>query len=209
MPRNRRPNSEKSKPIAFLVRHPETEVADLHIFVSWMDVDLSDEGKEQMQEVVDLLNEYDIREIYSSPLKRCVLFAEKYADGRPVLQHRSLLPWNRGILTGISQDQGEDALNLFLEHPDVRIPQGESRIECEDRLTEFFEPALKQAEKRPCVFFTHHSVIDVLNSLVEGKRRTKLENLVKPAGVVAVYLDGDGYRLEAIHNADEGQAGLS
>lgn len=193
-----------SKPIAFLVRHGECELSDSGVFVSWTDVPLTAKGKKQAKEAADILDEYDIKYIFSSPLDRSIETARIYAgEGTYIMQERALLPWNRGILTGCLESEAEDLLQLIMENPDVHVPHGESRREAEKRIGDFFTHSLDIAEKYPSAFFTHHSVIDVLNCLLKGKRNAKIVNLVKPGGIVAVYVDGEGYRLDAIHNADE------
>jgi broad specificity phosphatase PhoE len=196
-----------SKPIAFLIRHGEDTLSSAKIFVSWIDAPLTDKGREQAAETFKVLDEYDIELVYSSPLQRSLWMAEEYAGAKFVKQTRALLPLNRGILTGSLQSVSDPALKLFRQHRDVAIPYGESRVECEKRLTDFFMPALAEAEHETTAFFTHHSVIDSLNAICKGVHTIEIENLVKPAGVVAVYIDGDGYRLEAIHNADTNDGG--
>lgn len=192
-----------SKPIAFLIRHGEDTLSDSGVFVSWTDVPLTSIGFEQAEDAADILEKYDIKYIYASPLVRAIQTAETFADKKHVQQDRALLPWNRGILTGCLEEEAEDLLKLIMENPDVHVPHGESRREVEKRIGDFFTPALDLAEQYPTAFFTHHSVIDVLNCLLKGKRNAKIVNLVKPGGIVAVYVDGEGYRLDAIHNADE------
>lgn len=200
----------ESEPCAFLVRHGKDTLSDTGIFVSWIDAPLTSEGKEQAEKVADFLSDYDIKRIYSSPLQRCVVMAQMYADeGVDIVQHRGLLPLNRGILTGTLEELGKPALDLFLKNPDIAIPYGESRTQAERRIESFFNPALSHAESEMTVFFTHHSVIDILNCLLKGERPAEPENLVKPGGIVGVYVDGDGYRLEALLNEDEGQKGIS
>ena len=196
-----------SKPIGFLVRHGETVARDRGIFISWIDYPLDEEGKEQAQEAVDFLSDYEIENVYSSPLQRCVYAAKLL--GKPFQQDRGLLPWNRGILTGISEEDGKSALKLFSSNPSVAIPYGESRIDCEKRLSEFFIPALERAESSTTAFFCHHSVIDVLNCLLKGERTQEPQNLVKTGGIVGIYVDGDGYRLEAMFREDDSEQGMS
>jgi broad specificity phosphatase PhoE len=195
------------KPIAFLVRHGETVARDRKIFISWIDFPLDTEGEQQAKDAIDFLSDYEIKTVYSSPLQRAVYGA--LLLNKPVQQDRGLLPWNRGILTGISEEDGNDALKLFLDNPSVAIPYGESRTACEKRLTEFFTPALERSESTTTAFFTHHSVIDVLNCLLTGERTKEPKNLVKTGGVVAVYIDGDGYRLEPVLRPDNDNSGLS
>jgi broad specificity phosphatase PhoE len=196
------PNSPRqSNPIAFLIRHGLDTLSDSGVFVSWTDVDLNEEGVKQASVVYDFLSDYDIQQVYSSPLIRCVTMALML--GKPIQQERSLLPWNRGVLTGTLEEEGKDTLKLYMQNPKVKIPLGESRLDCENRLEKFFIRALADAEEKMAAFFTHHSVIDVLNSLLKGERNDEPENLVKPGGVVAVFVDGDGYRLEPVLNVDE------
>lgn len=199
--------ARNDKPIGFLLRHGEVEGADKKIFVSWIDVELSETGKQQAQDAVNFISDYDIKDVYSSPLQRCVYAAKLLSDD--IQQERGLLPWNRGILTGIPEEDGNEALELFLDNPSVRIPFGESRRDCEHRLTDFFTPALERAEKRTAVFFTHHSVIDVLNCLLTGERTKKPKNLVKTGGVVAIYVKDDGYELKPVLRPDDNQQGIS
>lgn len=179
--------------------------------MGWIDVELTSEGMDQGKKAAELLDEYDIQKVYCSPLKRCVDMAQIYTayNAKPIMQDRGLLPFNRGILTGTSSEAGKPALKLFLENPDVQIPYGESRLQAEQRIEGFFHGTLKDAESKTTAFFTHHSVIDMLNDICQGKRTPEPKNLVKPGGVVAVYVDGDGYRLEPILNADDSSATIS
>ena len=199
------------EPIAFLVRHGEDEFSDAGINVSWIDAALTDKGRKQAEDAFEILDNYDIEKIYSSPLQRTFWMAEQFAKKSGIgefAQHRGLLPWNRGIFTGIRQETTKEVLEMFIKNPKLRIPQGESRVDCEDRLESFFVPALKEAEKSTTVFFTHHSVIDVLNCLLEGKRSEEIRNLVKTGGIVAIYVDGDGYRMNAIFREDQTPEGV-
>jgi broad specificity phosphatase PhoE len=190
------------KPIAILVRHPEVDPKYKGMFVSWTDVAISEAGEHQAKETLAFIEaNFDIKRVYSSPLKRALFFAETL--GLPVAQERALLPWNRGVLTGLAESEAKDTLKLYMQNPDIRIPMGESRNECEERLEGFYGPAFKEAEREFSAFFTHHSNIDVLNGLVLGKHHGEPVNLVKTAGVVAVYVDGDGYRLEPVYRADD------
>lgn len=202
---------KRVEPIAYLARHGDTELSDKNIIISRTDVEPNDEGTEQGQRVVEFLSDRDIEDIYSSPLRRCVMIAEKLADGRPVMQHRGLLPWDRGVLTGVLSEEAEDLIKLLLVNPAVRIPHGESRLEAEGRIWDFFDGALKKAEKRKRIaaFFTHHTVIDFLSCLILGERLDDPPNVVEVGGVAAIYVDGEGYAMEPILNAAENTIAVS
>lgn len=190
----------KSEPIALLCRHGSTKYKDDGIIMSRTDVPPDEEAEEQGAEQEKLLAKYDIQVVYSSPLVRCVIPARKFAAGRQVIQDRGLLPWDRGVLTGVLADEAKPIMDLLVANPDVRIPHGESRRMAEQRIMDFFTPALDKAEKEQAVFFTHHTVIDLLNSCMKGERDGDPGNVVEVGGVAAVFVDGDGYRMEALLN---------
>ena len=197
-------NSPQSDaPICFLVRHGDVTLEDADIIVSRADLPLSSEGEQQTKAAIDFLADFDIKDVYSSPLIRCLTMAREFAGDREVKQERALLPWSRGILTGISKDAADPLIKLLLVNPTVVIPMGESRQECEERINEFFVPALDHAEVRTAVFFTHHTVIDFLSYLIAGERPDDPPNIVEVGGIAAVYVDGDGYRMEALLNASK------
>ena len=189
-----------SKPIALLARHGDTTLSDDGIIISRTDVMPNPEGDAQMDEQLEFLGDYDGGDtvIHSSPLVRCIIPATKFANGRPVLQNRGLLPWDRGVLTGVLSDEAKPLMNLLVVNPDVKIPHGESRRDAEKRIHEFFADALSDAESKFAVFFTHHTVIDLLNGMFEGETVGDPKNIVEVGGVAAVFVDGDGYRMEAV-----------
>ena len=196
-----------SKPIAYLVRHGAVQLEDAEVIVSRTDLPSNLEGEKQDDTVLDFLEDLDdIEVIYSSPLIRCLDTANEFAKGKPVLQERGLLPWARGVLTGTPKSEAEDVIKLLLVNPTVAIPMGESRLDCERRIMDFFTPALDKAERDTAVFFTHHTVIDFLDYLLKGERPDDPPNILDVGGVAAVYIDGDGYRIEAVLNGVESES---
>jgi broad specificity phosphatase PhoE len=202
-------SSRKSEPIAYLLRHGDTLLSDKGIIISRTDVEPNKEGRKQSKKALAFLEDKGIEDIYSSPLKRCFDIASEFAGTKQVIQHRSLLPWDRGILTGVLSDEAEDLIKLLLVNPTVKIPHGESRIDAEDRISELFSWALEKAEKRKAVFFTHHTVIDFLNCLLTGERLDDPPNVVEVGGVAAIYVDGDGYAMEPVLNPAENTVAVS
>ena len=200
---------KRPDPIAFLARHGSTELSDTGVIISRTDVRPDKEGTEQAENLIRFLDERDIQDVYSSPLKHCVTIAKRFAGHREVIQHRSLLPWDRGILTGVLSDEAEDLIKLLLTNPTVRIPHGESRVEAEERISELFDTALKKAEDRTAVFFTHHTVIDFLNCLLLGERLDDPPNVVEVGGIAAIYVDGDGYTMEPVLHPAENTIAVS
>lgn len=187
------------KPIALLVRHGSTDQTG-KVFVSRADFPLDAEGKREAEAAIEFLSKFDIECIYSSPLIRSLEGAEMLSAKTEldVYQDRGLLPWDRGIFTGVPEDEGQDALDLFVSNPAVKMPFGESRNDAEKRIGDFFDVLLPESEKRTTAFFTHHSVIDILAYLLAGERPEKIQNIVECGGVAGVFVKGDEYELRPL-----------
>jgi|SRR5580700_3291579 broad specificity phosphatase PhoE len=199
------------KPVALLIRHGKTEATD-KVFVSRSDFPLDAEGERELHDAINFLKDYDIKLIYSSPLIRSLTGAEMLSESLDldVYQDRGLLPWDRGIFTGVPEEEGQDALNLFVTNPDVKMPFGESRVQAEERIDEFFGTLLPRSERKLTAFFTHHSVIDILAyKLAGGKRPTTIKNIVECGGVAGVFVKGDDYELRALFKPSPGDEAIS
>ena len=187
------------KPIAYVVRHG-AEYEPGNIFNSWIDAPLSAEGKKQEAELADFLKDVEAAVIFSSPLQRALRTANAINKHHkvPILQHRGLLGWGLGVFSGLPHEIGEDAVNLFVEHPDVIIPNGESLNISIKRIFDFADEHFKLVdEENPGIFVTHGHTIAVLDDLMEGKPKlkTKPKSCVKVGGVAGVYRVEGGYKM--------------
>ncbi len=63
-----------------LVRHGESEWNKLNLFTGWMDVDLSEKGKEEAHNAGKTMKAegYDFDVCYTSYLKRAIAFIRRY-----------------------------------------------------------------------------------------------------------------------------------
>lgn len=187
------------RPIALLARHGDTKYSDEGIIISRTDVMPNSEGTEQMDEQHSFLSKFDISSVFCSPLVRCVIPARKFAGDGQFQQDRGLLPWDRGVLTGVLSEEAKPLMDLLVTNPSVRIPHGESRRDAESRIRSFFLPILDKAERDPVfLFFTHHTVIDLLCGLMCGETDSDPKNIVDVGGVAGIYVDDDGYRMEPL-----------
>ena len=175
--------------IALICRHGETELNADNKFRSWLDVELNDKGQEQAKELADELEKYPIDIIYSSPLYRTIQTSKEYSSrsGLEIKQHRGLFPWNLGVLAGTDKDENKDVLRMFVENPDVKVINGESLKDFENRSAEFYTEILSKGYLLP-VLFTHTSNIIVLDGLINGEKSNpeKVE-IVKPGGICGIY----------------------
>jgi broad specificity phosphatase PhoE len=193
----------KEMPIAFLSRHGETELNVDNILKGFLDSPLTQKGMEQAEAQAKYLAPFPIIQIYCSPLLRAFQTASFTAAALQLtpIQDRGLATWHVGVLEGVNKDNNREAIQLFLDNPSVRIPDGESIEDFEDRVSDFFAEKLKMAEENGLfVFFTHNSTISAFSNMLTGKRDeiVELGDVIPTGGVAGIYPNGKSYRLEAL-----------
>lgn len=190
-------------PIAYVSRHGETVLNVESALKGWLDAPLTEKGMGQAERQAEVLSGLGLTKIFCSPLLRAVQTASFTAGivGIEPIQDRGLATWHVGIFEGVSKEDAKDAIQLFLDNPSVKMPDGESIEGFEQRIADFFSTRLAQAEKDgPYCFFTHNSSISALSNMLSGERRevVELSDVIPTGGIAAVYVDGGSYRLEAI-----------
>lgn len=190
-------------PIAFISRHGETTLNVEHALKGWLDAPLTDKGMEQAERQAEVLSQMGLTKIYCSPLLRALQTASFTAEivGLEPVQDRGLATWHVGIFEGVNKDDCKDAIQLFLDHPDIKMPDGESIEQFEERVADFFMRRLQEAEQDgPYCFFTHNSVISALKNMLTGQRAeiVELGDVIPTGGIVGVYPEGETYRMEAV-----------
>jgi broad specificity phosphatase PhoE len=187
------------KPFILVVRHPETSANTEGVFRGMLDEPLDDKGIEEAENTADFLTEHAIKRIVSSPMLRTCQMAQLYAEksGLQVEQTRGLLPLHNGVFAGLQKEETKEAFDLFVKNPQVRIPNGESLDNFEDRMFDFYNELFDAAEKELIVIFCHDSSIIALDRFVyhESQNRPGIEEIVGPGGVLGVYQDGNHYEL--------------
>ena len=118
-----------------LVRHGESEWNKLNLFTGWMDVDLSDKGKEEAKNAGKALKEdgYDFDVCYTSYLKRAIHTLNIALDEMdrawlPVIKSWKLNERHYGALQGLNKSEtaekyGEDQVKIWRRSFDVKPPE--------------------------------------------------------------------------------------
>lgn len=149
--------------ILWLLRHPRTAVPE-GVCYGRSDVELEPRILEESDKLVSRVREDEPEVVYSSPLRRCRLLAERI--GAPRLDHRlqeldfgswELRPWNEIERAELARWQ-EEGLSW-------RPPGGESVLEVAERLTLFLADLEASQAAGACVV-THAGVIRVLACLL-------------------------------------------
>jgi 2,3-bisphosphoglycerate-dependent phosphoglycerate mutase len=192
--------------VALIMRHGETGLNASNCYRSWSDPPLNENGIAQARAAAKFLERYDIETIITSPLLRAFVTGDIVSRGTFISQHRGLFPWRLGIFTGLPRDDHDEALRLFIENPDVAIPEGESLSAFEDRQFAFWDEALKQARKSGLTLYVAHTSNTVaLLNFTENDKHIEPErgDAVKPGGIAAIYWNGSGHRVDVIFGQEE------
>ncbi len=138
---------EKETTKFILLRHGETSANKEHLLQGWYNAcGLNENGRAQASYAAEYLKDCHIDKAYTSDLIRAVETVEivmKYHPDVELNKTQELREWNCGIYDGTSQ------LMLAREHPEVlkvfsseagniAMPGGESRMQFQKRIEEFF-----------------------------------------------------------------------
>jgi broad specificity phosphatase PhoE len=120
----------QSAKIILVMRHGQTALDISHRCDSWLDLPLSDEGREDVVETLsNHLKEFNIKQIFSPSLKRLEESGHIISTGLPteppVIIDDSMRTWNLGTIGGDKKDKERKAMvKDLLAHPDNAAPGG-------------------------------------------------------------------------------------
>jgi len=145
----------------YLVRHTET---------------VCEKGVCYGQSNVGILEPYDIvfenilkqlpkeAKLYSSPLQRCVILAKHIQENikiDSIIEDKRLMEMHFGDWELQSwNDIPQEILNPWMEDfVNVRVPNGESFVDLNDRVLDFFENEIPRDLEKPLIIVAHAGVI--------------------------------------------------
>lgn len=117
-----------------IIRHGESEWNKKNLFTGWMDVELSDKGKEEAKKAGLLLKEenYDFDICYTSYLKRAIHTLNRVLEGMdrewlPVIKSYKLNERHYGALQGLNKAEtadkyGEEQVKIWRRSFDIQPP---------------------------------------------------------------------------------------
>jgi broad specificity phosphatase PhoE len=159
------------------------------------DFPLSDKGVVQAHKAAEFLKKKDITRVISSPMLRAVQTAEIVVGaigGRCIEQCRDLFPWALGPqFDGEKKEEQEEKLKYLIDNPNTTPLHGESLNDFKDTVGDMLECVFNCYD--PPLLVTHSNVICVTKDLISGTTDSKpgLEDGISPAGVIAIYEEGD------------------
>jgi len=180
--------------LLFLVRHGTTTDSHKGIIRGNRNSMLDREGFNDAHALKDFFKKKDWESIFASSLTRSIQTSKIIADDRPdevKAAIHDLRPWDVGYLTGKDKKIYGPDVTVFVEHPNMRPQDGETRNEFFDRVNPLLISAMEIGlHGKPCIIVGHSSIIHALAHLLWGEGHPQLA--VKPGGVIEVFINKQG-----------------
>jgi 2,3-bisphosphoglycerate-dependent phosphoglycerate mutase len=182
-------------PILCLIRHGESLWNKENRFTGWVDVPLTDKGREQAKKAGEILKSLNIKFdiAYTSLLSRAIetleIIIKTLGYNIPVIKDISLNERHYGDLQGLNKDKvaeiyGKEQVRLWRRSLKVRPPNGESLEDTQKRTIPFFERAIKgdlELNKNVLVV-AHGNSLRSIVSYIENLNEEQILNLeIEPA----------------------------
>jgi 2,3-bisphosphoglycerate-dependent phosphoglycerate mutase len=195
-------------PKLVLVRHGQSVWNSQNRFTGWVDVPLTEKGKEEAFKAGELLKDIRFNVAYTSALTRAQetlrIILETIGLLIPVIKDQALNERHYGALQGLNKDRarakwGAEIVHLWRRSYDVPPPEGESLKDTANRTIPFLERAIMGDiyDGRDVLVVAHGNS---LRSIVMYLEKLSPEEIVKveiPTGTPIVYdLGKDGRVLK-------------
>jgi broad specificity phosphatase PhoE len=187
------------KLVAMFIRHGETALNSEGKFRGNLDPDLNEDGKQQAKNLIPILGNRGINDVFTSGKKRSEQTAALALPGRKPKIVKDFNSLDIGDFAGQPKDE-ENMKKIihYQENPDEKIPGGESLNDFRKRVNPNIMTVIKRGQEkgRPSVAFVHSSVIHQIGHRLHGDHNYVK---VKPGGIVGVYKTQNGYEAEPIY----------
>ena len=188
----------------YLVRHPEVENHDKNVFNGSIDVDLSEKGYQQAEELFNYFKDRGIRFVFSSPMKRCMVLASKFEGLCGVIVDERLKERRFGIFESLSWSEIEKVYQKeaeeFLNEPFFYRPNGgESFYDVERRVNGFIDDVVKRLKGNALVV-AHGGVNRVIIMRLLGMKRENVLRISQDYACINHFqTDGDFFLVRLLN----------
>ena len=150
-----------------LARHAQTKANEGGIFSGWTDYPLTEKGEKQAERLAyELKKNYNIDEMYSSPLGRAMSTSKIVSSSieRKIISTECLKEVNFGLFEGktgteIETHHGDHWKSWNDDFVNYRLPEGENLVDLLTRIKPLIDN-LRKTEKT-CLLVAHSAVIQV------------------------------------------------
>jgi broad specificity phosphatase PhoE len=184
--------------LVYVVRHGETGMNSQNLFRGNKNPPLNESGKADAEDLAKIFSSLDISHIVSSDRTRAKTTAAAIArkKSQPVHMSENLRALNVGDFSGKPRtEENVAALQHYIDHPDEKIPGGESLNEFKARIDPCLQEAIELAihSGEPVLLVAHSSVVHEVGAMIKDAHQAVL---VKPGGYAIIYINDRG-KLDA------------
>lgn len=189
---------EKTPGKLVLVRHGQSQWNLENRFTGWVDVDLTELGREEARRAGEHLKGMKFARAFSSHLKRAQetlrIIQETAGLSVPVSFSSALNERHYGDLQGLNKDEtakkyGADQVHVWRRSYDVSPPGGESLKTTAERVLPYFDgeilPLLKNGEN--CLVVAHGNSLRAIVMLIERLTPQEILEVNIPTAVPLLY----------------------
>lgn len=189
----------------YIVRHGETESNTRMACIGHKDVQLNENGKEQVRHLVKRLMNIEFDAVYVSPLTRAIDTAAPLKKKAPMTMSYGLIERDYGLWDDMTFDE------IKLKYPaeyqkwqedwiDFQIPEGESATMVQERVDETLDKILSENDGKRVLIVTHlgtarHIISRMLGLTTEESWRFTLDN----AKIALIEKNGNKGILKALN----------
>jgi 2,3-bisphosphoglycerate-dependent phosphoglycerate mutase len=192
--------------LLILVRHGQSTWNAENRFTGWVDVPLSEQGREEARKAgIRLADEgVQVDVAYTSTLRRAIETGQMVLEsiGEPGLEQIQAWELNErfyGALTGRNKDQareefGEDKVHEWRRGYDVDVPGGESLKDTTERVLPYFTGEVIPATREHDVVLVtaHGNSLRAIVKVLDGLDEDEVTRLEIPTGKPSIYTMEDG-----------------
>lgn len=188
------------------IRHGQSLWNKENKFTGWVDIDLSEQGKEEAKKAAELLKEYKFDIVFTSVLKRAINTANiilEYNSSKPtIIRDKALNERHYGDLQGLNKAEigekvGAEQLHIWRRSYYVAPPEGESLKDTQDRVIPYFEseilPMIKSGKE--VLISAHGNSLRALAMHLENISQDDISDINIPTGQPYVYEFDDSYNV--------------
>ncbi|WP_048816832.1 2,3-bisphosphoglycerate-dependent phosphoglycerate mutase [Caldisphaera lagunensis] len=185
-------------PILSLLRHGESLWNEENRFTGWVDVPLTNKGREEAIRAGLLLKKYKFDVAYTSKLQRAIetldLVMLTLGYSIPVIKDEHLNERHYGDLQGLNKEEtariyGEDQVKLWRRSYKVRPPNGESLEDTQKRTVPFFKNTIMLDLKngKNVLVVAHGNSLRSIVMFLENISEEDIPHLEIPTGLPIIY----------------------
>lgn len=188
-----------------LVRHGQSEWNLLNQFTGHVDVELSEQGRQEARKAADLLKDITLHKAHTSDLKRAqqtleIILDELSASEIDIKKHHAIKERNYGDLAGMNKDDarakfGEETFLQYRRSWDIAPPNGESLKDTADRAIPYYEQEIFKDLKKGhnVIVAAHGNSLRAIVKHLEQIADHEIQSLEIATGEVYVYeIDDEG-----------------